>query len=228
MRDFDEIRCLDATLAEKLELYSQEMWQHRTVVAEVYADLVDRLLAADAGSHALQTGATLPGFVLPDSNGHLIHSADLLRQGPLVISFNRGKWCSFCRLELSALADIHADITGMGGSIVSIMPERSVQTQTLVQTLDLPYPVLTDIDNGYALSCGLMISLGNSLRELFLSRGTNLAPFHGNNSWFVPIPVTYIVDQSGVIRESYIDADFRRRMQPEAILAAVQKIASGE
>ena len=41
---------------------------------------------------ALKTGETAPAFALPNSQGGMIRSQDLLAKGPLVILFYRGKW----------------------------------------------------------------------------------------------------------------------------------------
>ncbi len=37
-------------------------------------------------------GTTLPAFSLPDSDGTVVHSSDLLARGPLVLTFYRGLW----------------------------------------------------------------------------------------------------------------------------------------
>jgi hypothetical protein len=41
---------------------------------------------------ALKKGDTAPSFELPNADGKTIRSSDLLRRGPLVISFYRGYW----------------------------------------------------------------------------------------------------------------------------------------
>ena len=40
----------------------------------------------------LKAGQRAPEFALPDTNDVLVSSSDLLRNGPLVVSFFRGKW----------------------------------------------------------------------------------------------------------------------------------------
>ena len=40
----------------------------------------------------LKEGATAPLFSLPDINGQIVSSSELLSEGPLVISFYRGVW----------------------------------------------------------------------------------------------------------------------------------------
>jgi peroxiredoxin len=41
---------------------------------------------------ALKKGDTLPAFALPDGDGVMVGSRDLLSRGPLVVSFYRGYW----------------------------------------------------------------------------------------------------------------------------------------
>ena len=40
----------------------------------------------------LKTGDRAPNFSLPDENGNLVGSLELLKKGPLVVSFYRGAW----------------------------------------------------------------------------------------------------------------------------------------
>ncbi|HSB71073.1 MAG TPA: hypothetical protein VLT62_17230 [Candidatus Methylomirabilis sp.] len=40
----------------------------------------------------LKVGDRAPEFALPDGNGTLVRSGDLLARGPLVVSFYRGVW----------------------------------------------------------------------------------------------------------------------------------------
>ena len=39
-----------------------------------------------------KVGDTLPAFTLPDTEGNPVSSADLLAEGPLVLTFYRGTW----------------------------------------------------------------------------------------------------------------------------------------
>jgi hypothetical protein len=40
----------------------------------------------------LKAGDTAPSFTLPDQEGHLVHSQELLAKGPFVLVFYRGMW----------------------------------------------------------------------------------------------------------------------------------------
>jgi hypothetical protein len=70
----------------------------------------------------------------------------------------------------------------------------------------VPFPILTDINNGYALSLNLTIWLGGEMQEM-MQRRLNLPAFQGNDSWMLPIPATFVVRRDGLIRARFIDPD---------------------
>lgn len=225
MSDFDDIRCLDAPLADKLEAYSARLVMANPTISSAYSDLVQRLMNAGAGRAALAVGDEMPSFALPDSAGNIRRLERFLENGPLVISFNRGHWCSYCRLELLALNEIVPRIAEFGASLVSIMPETATLTRQLRERFSLGFPILTDIDNGFALRANLMIALGPAVADLLRKSGNDLASFQGNDAWFVPIPATYVVGRDGIVAAAFVNPDFRKRMPPQTILKALEKLA---
>jgi peroxiredoxin len=200
--------------------------------AEAYDRLVARLVESGAGTSAPRVGDPLPPFVLPSESGDLtsgsgdlIGSAGMLERGPLVVSFNRGHWCEFCKLELLALTRIHAEAAAMGAEIVSIMPERLAFARKAKSELRLPFRVLTDTDNAYAFSLGLMMWVGSEIEELYAKAGVDLPDFSGNDAWFLPIPATFVVDRDGVVAARFVDPDFRKRMEMAEVLKALQSLS---
>src|SRR4029079_4508767 len=133
--------------------------------AEAYDDLVARIRSGEAGSLAPTPGEPMPGFLLPDNTGRLARLDDLLAEGPAVISFNRGHWCEYCRIELTAFRQGMNEIAGQGASVVSVMPGSEAFTGKAAAEAGNTFRVLSDIDNGYALEMGLAIWLGEGVRD---------------------------------------------------------------
>lgn len=52
----------------------------------------EKLINSGIDGRAIQVGEILPGFELPDVNGNLVSSGELLAKGPLAVSFYRGVW----------------------------------------------------------------------------------------------------------------------------------------
>lgn len=215
--DFDKARALP-TLAARLDAYREAAKRRRPALAEANQHLIERLIRVGAGGGAPREGDTLPPFLLPDENGHLVSSAELLARGPLIVSFNRGSWCPFCWLELAALNDTLPAIAAKGGRILSITPEVATYSRRLKEHLGLDFPVLSDIDNAYALELGITTALSAEARREILALGADLGIFQNNDAWFVPIPATLAVRRGGRIARAYVNPEFRERIEPAALL----------
>ena len=189
--------------------------------ADAYAALVATLERAGTGEAAPQIGDRLPPFALPDEAGRLVTLADLLVAGPLVVSFNRGNWCPFCWLELASLGDIDASIRAHQAAIVAVTPETAMYNRQLRARLDLPFRILTDLDNGYALELGLAMAHSPEAQAAHRKVGITLDVYQQNDAWFVPLPATLVVSRDGVICERFVSADFRRRIDPQRIVDAL-------
>jgi peroxiredoxin len=149
-----------------------------------------------------------------------------LRSGPAVISLNRGHWCPYCKLELRSLAEIHDEIRGLGARIVSIMPDTATFTDDYAKQNRLPFPILSDVDLGYSLSLGLIFWVGEAIQRLYESLGIDLERYQGNGAHFLPMGAKFIVGQDGLIKARQVNVEFRRRMEPEAVLAALRELRS--
>src|SRR4029077_8880667 len=57
----------------------------------------------------LGAGDPAPTFMLPDPDDVIISSAELLENGPLVVTFYRGIWCPYCRQDLKDLGNAAPD-----------------------------------------------------------------------------------------------------------------------
>ena len=221
---FEAAREFEAPLAEQLAQFLLAFNERTPQVGAAYQRLIEKLTLAGTGSEAPKEGDHLPPFLLPDIEGRLVSSRDLLSKGPLVISFNRGHWCPFCWLELAALGDIAEGVAAQGATIVSITPETAAYNRELRDRLDLSFPFLSDLDNGYGLELGITMPISDEIRELIAPRGIDLPAFQKNDAWFVPLPAIFIVDRQAIVRKMYVNPDYRRRFDPSpipAVLAAL-------
>ena len=218
-----EARAMEGPLSAKLAHYAVQMRALAGPVAVAYDRLVARVTAGEVGIYAPTVGQQLASFLLPSDDGHLIHSADLLARAPTIISFNRGHWCPFCRLEVGALAGAAADVDRLGGQILSITPEPAALNKRLRADTGAPFTFLSDLDNAYALELGLVMRVDDQLRDLFVARGLDLAKFHANDHRLLPVPATFVVGRDGIIHGRFIDPDFRRRAAIDDILAALPR-----
>ncbi len=217
---FERCRDMEGTLGERLLAYAAAGRD----IFPAYSEAVDRLVARvhenGGGENAPKPGEVMPPFMLPDESGRLVSLQSLISRGPAIVMFYRGHWCPYCRLNVSAVIQAQDRIKALGGQIVAIMPEKQKYAEQFKSESGAPFPVLTDLDNGYALSLNLAIWLGTEIQQLLSY--LDLSDFHGNAGWVLPIPATFVVGRDGLVKARFVDPDFRRRMEIEDLIAAVR------
>jgi peroxiredoxin len=220
---FEEASQLGAPLGRRLDVYTRRIAETSPKISAAYDRLIARLVATGEATDTPGPGDVMPNFAMPDDRGRLVSLDELVAEGPLVLSLNRGHWCGYCKLELRHLAEIQQEVESLGARIVSITPDRQRFSETVKDEQNLQFSVLTDLDNSYALSLGLLVWLGPEIRTIYAAGGRDLSQFQGNNGWFVPIPATFIITEQRRVLVGFVDADFRRRMAAEEILAALRR-----
>jgi peroxiredoxin len=217
---------MDAPLAERLQGFADDVRKINVEFAEVVDRMVARLKESGAGEAAPRPGDEMPDFMLPDQDGRLLSLHGLLEKGPVTIAFHRGNWCPYCRMTASALAEVEDDIRQSGGVLVAITPDREQFNAELKAGAKADFPVLSDMDNGYALAVNVAIWVGEEKKRYMTLAGWDISKFQGNDSWTLPIPATFVVAPDGRVRARFIDPDYRKRMAVEDILAAVKSCAA--
>ncbi|KMO27361.1 peroxiredoxin-like family protein [Methylobacterium aquaticum] len=171
--------------------------------------------AKEVGDHA-------PHFALPDPTGEMVSLGERLRAGPVVLSFFRGEWCPFCRVEMEALLAAMPDLTAAGASLMMISPQDFSET-LVARSRDVPgLTVLKDPVNGVGLQYGLVFRMPDVQREALLARGVDLSQVYGTDAWLLPIPATYVIRPDGTIALCHKDPDYTRRLDPTEIVASLR------
>ncbi|TYO68182.1 AhpC/TSA family protein [Bradyrhizobium hipponense] len=222
---FQRCKDMEGTLNEQLRAYADAGREIFPAYGDAVDHLVIRLNGNGGGESAPRPGDAMPPFMLPDESGRLVTLPSLLENGPVAVMFFRGHWCPYCRLNVRAVIQAQDRIDAMGARVVAIMPETQEYTGTFRLDAGAPFPILTDLDNGYALSLNLAIWLGAEIQQLLSYQ--DMAKFHGNDGWMLPIPAVFVVGRDGIVKARFVDPDFRKRMEIDDLLAALE-IASGE
>jgi peroxiredoxin len=219
----ERARNLDASLNDRLQMIFEEVRVLNPRFAAGVERLITRLTEAGAGSDAPKVGERMPPFLLPDESGNLVGLDDLLTRGPVIIAFNRGHWCPYCRVNTAALAEVHKEAKASGAEIVAIMPDRQKFTRLLRNDSNARFPILTDVDNGYAMSLNLVIWIGSEMQAMMPAAGVDMFAAQGNDAHMLPIPATFIVATSGRIIARHVDPDYRKRMEVDYLLKAIKE-----
>jgi peroxiredoxin len=54
--------------------------------------------------------------------------------------------------------------------------------------------------------------------------GKDLTELNADGEWHLPIPATYVIGQDGRVELAYVDPEYRNRLEPSDILAALRRL----
>ncbi|HDZ32790.1 MAG TPA: AhpC/TSA family protein [Pseudoalteromonas sp.] len=182
----------------------------------------EELIAQHIKDNALQIGQKVENFSLANHNGENIELADLLKKGPVIISFYRGGWCPYCNLELKALNDYLPQFKTQSAQLVAISPQLPDETLSTAQKNDLEFDVLSDVSNKVAEQFGLLFTLDERIQALYTQFGIDFEHYYGDKSFKLPLPATYVINQEGVIKYAFLNEDYTLRAEPTDIMAALE------
>lgn len=185
---------------------------------------VERLIATGATEQALKEGAQAPDFTLPDLLSNQVTLSQLLKQGPVVIAFYRGAWCPYCNVQLHAYQRALPQIQALGASLVAISPQTPDNSLSLAEKQGLTFSVLSDVGNQVARQFGLVFALDETVRAAHRQVGADLPAYNGDESWELPMPGTFIIDQSGTVRLAFVDPNYTRRLDPSVVIERLQQL----
>jgi len=190
-------------------------------------EVIAEAKAFQQGGDALAVGQQVPAFELPDAEGNLVSSADLLAKGPLVVTFYRGSWCPYCNLQLRALQARLADINALGAQLVAISPQVPDGSLSKNEISEMDFIVLSDQNAKVAAEYGVAWEVPEFvLNHMKVDRQLDLESINNGNGSVLPIPATFVIGTDGVISWRFVDVDYRTRSEPEDIIEALKKLSA--
>ena len=193
------------------------------VVAAIHRAL-DDLAASGAADRALKAGDRAPSFALPDPDGKIVSSDDLLARGPLVLTFYRGAWCPYCSLDLQALEEARMEIEARGATLVAISPQTAANSRKARTQNKLGFLILGDKGGALSEKFGLRWAFPDYLREIHKKLGVDLAVFNGDDSWTLPMPARYVIAPDGTIAYAEVNPDYTRRPEPSEVFPVLEAL----
>ena len=193
--------------------------------AALYEAKIEELRADFALASAVGADEAAPDFALPNAAGKSIVLKELLRSGPVILTFYRGGWCPYCNIQLRAYQSVLPQISASGARLVAISPQLPDNSLDTANKNALTFDVLSDTRNEVARSYGLVYSLPEELRAALRSNNKALPSINGDQSWELPVPATYVIARDQHVALAYIEVDYRKRLEPEALLTCLKSLS---
>ena len=105
-----------------------------------------------------------------------------------------------------------------------VSPQVARTPRETTEPKPLTFEVLRDLGNRVAEDYGLVFTLPDDVREIYLKLGIDLARGNGDGTWRLPIPARFVIDRAGIIRAVDADPDYTRRPEPARTVEILRRI----
>ncbi|MCH8248591.1 MAG: AhpC/TSA family protein [Proteobacteria bacterium] len=197
---------------------------HADVPVAESADLINPLGAGD----------NAPRFVVETVAGEPFDFNPQELQRPVVLLAFRGGWCPFCNAYLSEMRHVIPEIREMGLDVLFLSGDRaemlfsSLTWETQADIAELDYTILSDADAQAAIALGIAFRASGRTISRRREKGQDISESSMLKHGVLPVPAVFAIDQSGIIRFAYTNADYRIRLPANDLLAAAREIAAAD
>jgi len=181
-------------------------------------------LAKQLPSPGLKVGEKAPEFNITNAFGKQVSLYQELKKGPVVLVFYRGAWCPFCNMHLHVLQNALPQFKKYGAQLIAVTPQKPDRSAAQIKKDAYPFEVLSDLDSSVMKSYKLYYELDPQLVSVYKKHGLDVEAFNGEGRNVLPVPGSFVIDRGGVIRAMHADIDYKNRMEPENIIAALKKL----
>lgn len=212
---------LESSLREAKQVFEKKL------PADVQNEIVGliREQSQSGIAYGLQPGDPAEDAALQNASGETVRLAEQWARGPVVLVFYRGGWCPFCNLQLRAYQGILPDIEALGARLIAISPQSPDHADAQQEKEALRFDVLSDQDGVAAERYRLLFELPPSLSETMANKmHLDLTAYNATDRWILPVPATFVIDRSGVVRYAYANPDFMQRLEPGVVLEQLRKL----
>lgn len=184
---------------------------------KVYAEGIEAVANSKVVQNALQVGDTALNFTLSNAFGKKVTLYDELKNGPVILMWYRGGWCPYCNVALHYMQEALPEFKKYGANLIAVTPEVPDKSISTKEKNELQFEVLSDLNNHVARAYKVVFKLTNEVAEIY-QNNFGLSDYNGNTDGELPLAATYIIDQNGVIRYAFLDADYRNRAEPQDLI----------
>jgi peroxiredoxin len=174
----------------------------------------------------LLIGAKVPKLFLKTVDGKAFDLNGAIAARPTVIIFYRGGWCIYCNTQMAQLLPIAQQIKDLGFQMIAISPDRPEKLTETIDKHQMGYTLLSDSTMAAAKAFGIAFKLDEPTLAKYAEYGINLDDASGQSHHLLPVPSVFVLGTDGTIKFEYVNPDYKVRIPPDVLLAAVKAQAA--
>lgn len=170
----------------------------------------------------LLVGVKIPTLTLKTQDGADFDLNAAAAQKPTVLIFYRGGWCPYCNLHLAELQNIEGNLLKLGYQIIAISVDRFEKLAPTIEKQQLNYTLLADDQALATTAFGLAYKVSDADFQRLQGFGMDLEEASGQKHHILPVPAAFVVGTDGIIKFSYVNPNYKARVNADILLAAVK------
>jgi peroxiredoxin len=131
-----------------------------TISAYAMQPVSDKTISAeksfsDFAGVKVSVGQAMPGFTLPDGEGHPVSLSQFQGKQPVLLLFYRGDWCPYCMGQLEDYQNLLQVLDDYNIQLIAISPDSEATTKNTSHRFGQSYIFLSDTDRQVAEELGI-------------------------------------------------------------------------
>lgn len=165
-------------------------------------------------------GQSIPEINVKNVEGKSVSLNQLLSEKPTLLVFYRGGWCPYCNLHLANLRKVEQPLKEQGFQIIAISPDKPEELNLSDKKHELSYTLLSDSNGAAMTALGLAFKVDKDTISTYHSYGIDLEKSSGEKHHLLPVPAALLIDTDGIVTFSFINPNYKVRIDNELIMAA--------
>lgn len=165
-------------------------------------------------------GENLPDAEVKNLKSEDVSISELTLEKPTIIVLYRGGWCPYCNTHLAELNEIQDKIQNLGFQVLAVSPDSPNDLEKTLEKGELSYQLLSDSDMVFAQSLGVAFKVDEKTVERYKGYGIELE----KSKFQLPAPAVFVVDAKGVIQFSFVNPNYKVRLNKDILLAVLGTI----
>lgn len=170
----------------------------------------------------IKVGTSIPRVLLRSVDGTEVNLREEVTKKPTVLIFYRGGWCAYCNRQMSQLKEVEGALLDLGYQLIAISPDRPEKLRETLDRYEFRYALFSDSKAEAIKAFGLAFRVSQQTLDRYKTINIDLEDASGESHHVLPVPAAFIVGSDGVIKYSYVNPDYRVRIDPGVLLAAAE------
>jgi peroxiredoxin len=190
-------------------------------------EAIMKLIDDEEHARPLKVGDLAPRFELRSYDDVSVASDELLKAGPLVLTFYRGLWCPYCQKDLRRFVQLINEASELDNCVLAISrPPEPGYDRPRDHELGLNFPVLEDASGNLAVQYGIRWPAEDA-RLIERALGWDLLTFRGTQPWINPMQARFIINRHGRIAFAEIAFNYEERTDPANLVPLLIQLRHG-